>query len=112
MSKKTKTLTTVADSAKRKANNSSLTKKNLKDSTKELKAKPQVEREVMYLYPKDCTTPDQRKEFRRKARATARRNEKAIAKLEASTERGSKKELQETAKEFAAWKQSIYTHPN
>ena len=74
--KKTKVITTVKDTAKRKLDSSKLTKKNLSQSAKATKAKDAkqpIEREVKYNYPADCTTPDQRKEFRRKSRQFIRR---------------------------------------
>lgn len=112
MKKKTRIVTTTTDTAKRKLGTKKLAQKNLKESTKAIKANTPSTREVIYLYPAGCDTQEKRKEFRRKARAAARRNEKAIAQLEASTERGSKTQLQNVKKEFNAFKQTTYTNPN
>lgn len=108
--KKTQVITTLTDTAKRKGPKG-LTKKNLQNSAKELKSTAST-REVKYNYPADCITADQRKEFRRKSRASARRFEKQEQALKASTERGSKKLLQELTKEKANFQQAIYTHKN
>lgn len=110
--KKTKIVTTTTDTAKRKANKGNLTKRNLKSSAKEIKENAPSTRPVMYLYPKDCTTPDQRKEFRRKARATARRMEKNAQILANTKERGAKTSLLNLNKEISAFKQNTYTNPN
>lgn len=118
MSKKTKVVTTTTDTAKRKSNESALVKKNLNDSAKQAKAektKPApvaTQREVKYNYPESCTSPDDRKEFRRKARATARKLDKKLAVLAKSEEPAAKKELKDTTKELQAWKQTTYSHAN
>lgn len=110
MKKRTKVLTTLTETAKRKGPKG-LTKKNLDNSAKWAKREG-TPREVKYNYPKDCITPNDRKEFRRKSRATARRIEKQEITLRKSTEKGAKKELMELGKEKANFHQSTYTHQN
>ena len=107
MKKRTKIVTSVTDTATRKLGKN-LAKKNLKGSEKQMA----TQREVKYNYPKDCTTQADRKEFRRKARQTARRMEKSINNLAKSEERGSKTSLKEATKERETFRQQTYTHQN
>lgn len=110
--KKTLTSTTTTDTAKRKLGNQKLAKKNLKDSTKELKANALPSRELKYNYPKDCITPDQKKEFRRKTRATLRSFDKKLTLQANAKEQPSKKELKEISTQFQGFKQKVLTHAN
>lgn len=108
--KKTKVITTMTEGAKRKANQKSITKTNLEQSEKSIKAAT-LPRETKYVYPKGCKTAEEKKDFRRKARATARSLEKKMNLIQAGEIKLSgaeKKELKETLKEF---QQKTYTHP-
>lgn len=64
------------------------------------------QRDSKYIYPKDCTTKSQRKEFRRKARQTGSAFEKQIKSLKASNEKAAKKELDKIMKEQKNWQAS------
>lgn len=110
--KKTQTSTTTTDTAKRKLGNQKLAKRNLKDSTKALKAQATTNRELKYVYPKDCITPDQKKEFRRKTRAALRSFEKKLTIKGDAKEQPSKKELKEISAELQGFKQKVLTHAN
>lgn len=108
--KKTKVITTMTEGAKRKANQKSITKTNLEQSEKAIKA-ADLPRETKYVYPKNCKSAEDKKDFRRKARAAARSFEKTMTKVEAGEIKltgAEKKELKQNLQEF---KQKTYTHP-
>lgn len=90
MTKTNASATKTKSTTKKAPNKKGLDKVNLKKNVAAAKA----EREVKYLYPVECKTPDQRKEFRRKARSTKRRLEKAIANAPHGDKGKATKELQ------------------
>lgn len=65
-------------------------------------------RELKYVYPADCKTKSQKKEFRRKARATLKSFEKQISKFEKSTDKKAKADLRESRAAFAEWQSETY----
>lgn len=65
-------------------------------------------RESKYNYPASVKDAAGKKQFRRTARATAKRFEKEIAALAASNEKGAKKQLQSLEQEHTTWKASTY----
>jgi len=69
-----------------------------------------TERETKYHYPDTCKTPDQKKEFRRKARQSMRKYEKELAALRASNEKADRKLLKERETEFTGWKAETYNN--
>lgn len=87
------------------ANLAVTTKKAAANKKEEEKA---AERETKYQYPDTCKTPDDKKEFRRKARASLRKYEKELAGLKESNEKADKKLLKEREAEFTGWKSETY----
>lgn len=84
--------------------------KNLATGAKKAKEteKPTVERESKYLYPADCKTAKEKKEFRRKARAASERYTKDLKKLKKATDAQGQKEYQALIKEHKSWKKKTY----
>lgn len=113
--KKTKVITTVSDTAKRKLDSSRLTKKNLSQSAKATKAKEakeSIEREVKYNYPADCKSADQRKEFRRKSRQFIRRTENQLSKVSKDATKEGKQKAKELTGSLHEFKSKTLTHAN
>lgn len=60
-------------------------------------------REVKYIYPKDCTTPEAKKAFRRTARAAGRSFDRKLKDLKKKTDSASKTELKKLETEHSQW---------
>jgi hypothetical protein len=91
---------------KKKSGTESITsKENLTEANVTKAAKDaQTERQTKYIYPDDVKTNKEKKDFRRKARATIEAFNKKISKLTKSEAPADKKELKETTLEFNEWK--------
>ena len=72
-------------------------------------AKVTEARESKYNYPADITTPEQKKTFRRNARAQRDRFKAEIAKLMASTEKKDKATLKAIQEEERTWTAATYS---
>jgi hypothetical protein len=68
------------------------------------------ERELKYQYPEDVQTAQDKKVFRRNARAAAARFEKKIQELSNSKDDHAPQELKKVQKERAAFEAVTYTH--
>lgn len=100
MNMKTKSASTKSKDTSKK----SIVKQNLAASAKKVN-----ERKTLYVYPGTATDSAARKEFRRKARATAKRLDKAIKALAKSNKAEDKKALKSTQLEFEGFKKNTYT---
>jgi hypothetical protein len=90
---------------KKKKKTETQSQENLTDANVTKAAKDiQTERNTKYIYPEGYSNKD-KKDFRRKARATIADFTKKIGKLTKSEDEKSKKELKNINKEFTAWKE-------
>lgn len=82
--------------------------KNLAKNTKSiLDRKVTPKEDTKYIYPKGCLTLRERKEFRRKSRASLSRAARRIQKLKRSNKAEDKKLLISTERELKALKGAI-----
>lgn len=110
--KKTRISTTVTDTAKRKLGqrgNKDLNKKNLEKTAKEAK-EPLPARELKYIYPNEKMTQQEKKDFRRKARATERSMQKRVAMASKKNSDLTEKEKKEIARAYSHFQKETYAH--
>jgi hypothetical protein len=109
--KKSKRGTQTTPNPKNAKSKESITKANIAASAKTLSKSTPGPKDLKYVYPEDCTTPNEKKEFRRKARAARNKFDKAIKELSKSNEQADRKELKKISREFEEFQAGIYTHP-
>lgn len=74
----------------------------------EVKKAITIEKDLMYIYPKNCIKLETRKKFRHQVRAKNEQFEKAIVKL---TEGTDKKALKEKQAEYAEYRKTVMVNP-
>lgn len=72
------------------------------NNTKPIKENP-FKHTIKYLYPENCITTDQRKTFRRKARATEKVFNRAIYKLTGTNKKHEREALKQIKERKKAW---------
>lgn len=117
--KKTKVITTMLPGAQAKPKKEKL--KDINTATAAAKVKPketktepkatESTRELKYVYPADCITKDDKKTFRRNARAKVARYTKTLTELKASNKQEDKAQLEKETKEFAKYQKQTLTNP-
>lgn len=108
MSTKTKSEGVKATNpSKEKTKKDKLNKKNLQKATEDAKDAKES-KTLKYIYPKDITTSDKKKTFRRNARATKAKYEKQLAELKHSHKDEDKKEYARIFKEQEKWAKGTY----
>lgn len=93
------------DLAKKDTKEMNLNKENAKKAAE----KVLQDRVTKYIYPENVTTSQQKKEFRRKARAAGSSFEKQITVLTKSKDTEDAKKLKQIQSSFEAWKKETLT---